>query len=89
MPADGAFKAGKAASEDVAAAVASYRLDWRLYTVQRSEELIAILLERELAFWREHVEQRVPPGAEPPPLELLKAIRRELQSILTMLSRKC
>lgn len=61
----------------VAAALAGYRLEWRMYCVLRSDPLIKILVERELAFWWNHVMEGVPPDNEPPPLEVLRALRRE------------
>lgn len=35
--------------------------DFRVYRVERDEELIATIRAREVAFWREHVETLVPP----------------------------
>lgn len=61
----------------VAAVVAAYRLEWRLYLVPRSPAIIAAMVDQELAFWREHVSPRIPPDEQPPPLELIKALRRE------------
>ena len=35
--------------------------DFRIYRVERDDETIAAIREREIAFWREHIEARVPP----------------------------
>ena len=61
----------------VAAAVATTRLEWRLYRVPRHEKLIQAIRERCNHFWKEHVEPRIPPSTEPPPLEILRARKRE------------
>lgn len=36
--------------------------DFRIYTVERDEDLVRMLVEAEVRFWREHVEARVPPA---------------------------
>jgi len=68
----------------VAAALAGYRLEWRMYCVLRSDPLIKVLVERELAFWWDHVSKGVPPDDEPPPLELLKAMHREPGTVVEL-----
>lgn len=35
--------------------------DFRVYRVERDDETVAAIREREIAFWREHIEARVPP----------------------------
>ena len=40
--------------------------DFRLYRVERDDEIIAALRAREVAFWREHVETLIPPPATTP-----------------------
>ena len=68
----------------VAAAVAGYSLDWRLYCVRRSKKLIAVIVEREMAFWTDHVLPRVPPTPGPPPLEVMAALRREPGTLIVL-----
>lgn len=69
----------------VAAAIAGrHELDWRLYAIPRHAELIGIIVAKEIAFWREHVEPRIPPTDGPPPLAVLHALRREPQSIVDL-----
>lgn len=45
---------------DVAALIGGQ--DFRLYEVQRDDDLIRMMLDEEVRFWREHVEPRVPPA---------------------------
>lgn len=53
------------------------RPQFRLYCVNRHEELIEAITEQELAFWTEHVIPGVPPdGDSVPPLQVLKTLRR-------------
>jgi len=69
----------------VAAALAGYSLTLRLYQVQRDEQLIAMIAEKGRDWWNEHVvAQRPPKGAETPPIEVLKAIRREPDSMIDL-----
>jgi len=69
----------------VAAALAGYSLTLRLYQVQRDEELIAMIAEKGRQWWIEHVvAQRPPEGAETPPIEVLKVIRREPDSMIDL-----
>jgi predicted phage-related endonuclease len=65
----------------VAAAIARYQLEWRLYRVPRHDALIRAMVDWELAFWAEHVLPGIPPTDEPPPSEILKAIRRQPASV--------
>jgi predicted phage-related endonuclease len=53
------------------------RFDFRLYSVGRSDELANEVADRCRAFWREHVEPRVPPTGSVPSLEVLKRVRRQ------------
>jgi len=55
----------------VAAAIAGPRLEWRIYRVPRHEKLIEAIVTRCVAFWRDHVQPRVPPTDAPPPLDIL------------------
>jgi predicted phage-related endonuclease len=50
--------------------------EWRLYKIPRYPELIHAIVERCVAFWRNHIQPRIPPSDEPPPLEYLQQIRR-------------
>jgi len=69
----------------VAAALAGYSLTLCLYQVQRDEELIAMIAEKGRQWWIEHVvAQRPPEGAETPPIEVLKCIRREPASMIDL-----
>jgi predicted phage-related endonuclease len=65
----------------VAAAIASYTLEWRLYRVPRHDPLITAMVERLRAFWANHILPRIPPTDEPAPMDLLKAMRREPASV--------
>lgn len=60
----------------VAAAIAGYRLEWRLYVVPRSAAIIGALVDREIEFWRRHVTPRCPPESSAPSIEVLKLLRR-------------
>lgn len=40
--------------------------DFRIYRVERDDEIIAAMRAREVAFWREHVETLIPPAATTP-----------------------
>lgn len=61
------------------------RAEFRLYCVDRHDELIEQLVAEELRFWREHVEPRIPPADRPvPPLPALKRLRREPASVVTL-----
>jgi len=60
----------------VAAAIAGPRLEWRVYRVSRHEKLIDAIVKRCVAFWKEHVQSRIPPTDAPPPLEILAKQRR-------------
>jgi len=68
----------------VAAAVAGFQLDWRLYCVGRHDGLIEVLVRQELLFWRQYVERGVPPDAQPPALEILTALKRLPDTIVDL-----
>ena len=55
----------------VAAAIARFSLELRLYHIQRDESLITNLLEQEREFWEEHVCKEIPPDPVPPPMRVL------------------
>ena len=61
-----------------------FRVEWRLYKVPRSQEIIDILTEHELKFWKEHVEPRIPPSLEPPSMGILKRLIREPASTIDL-----
>jgi len=63
---------------------ASFRPEWRLYCVPRNQDIIDVLTSEEVRFWREHVELRIPPGADPPPMEMLRRLIREPQSTIDL-----
>lgn len=69
----------------VAVAMAGYSLQWRLYCVQRHEDLIKQIVERELEFWNQHIVPGIPPaGGELPSMDVLRALRREPGRIVTL-----
>lgn len=68
----------------VPALVIAYRPEWRLYCVRRCEAIIEPMVEAELAFWRDHVLTKTPPDRTPPPLSLLKALRREPETCIDL-----
>jgi putative phage-type endonuclease len=51
--------------------------DWRLYRVERNEDLVSIVEAGGLAFMREHVVPRHPPSDFRPSLEVLRRVRRQ------------
>lgn len=50
---------------------------FEMFQVERNERGQAAIVERDLAFWHDHVEPRIPPSGSVPSLDLLKRIRRE------------
>jgi putative phage-type endonuclease len=58
------------------------RFDFRLYRVERSDELADVVAERGAAFMRDHVLRRVAPEGCLPSLEVLKRVRREPKSVV-------
>jgi predicted phage-related endonuclease len=68
----------------VAAAIARYQLDWVLYRVPRSEPIIKAILDAEVDFWNGHVVPKIAPDDSPPPLEILKQLRREPASTIQL-----
>ena len=66
-------------------AVAQGRLDWRIYgPIERHEGIIAAVVERLLAWWRQYVIPRLPPDELPPPLEVLRSLRRQPGSVIDL-----
>lgn len=57
-----------------------FRAEYRLYRVERNESLEAAITAEELAWWNRHVVARTPPTNDPPPIEVLKRLRREPKS---------
>jgi len=64
--------------------VASFQVEWRIYRVPRNEAIINLLLDKEVEFWHQHVLPKIPPTDAPPPMELLRAVRREPNSIVEL-----
>jgi putative phage-type endonuclease len=64
--------------------VFSYEPVWRLYCVPRNDELIDALVDAECKFWANHVVPKIPPTDAPPPLAMLKALRRQPESIVEL-----
>ncbi len=58
------------------------RFDFRLYRVDRNDELADIVAAKGVEFWRNHVEPRVPPTNCLPSLEVLKRVRREPNKVV-------
>ena len=53
-----------------------FRPEFRMYTVPRDESLWGEIATPATKWWCEHVQTRIPPGDEPPPLHVLRAIQR-------------
>jgi predicted phage-related endonuclease len=68
----------------VPAFVASHRAEFRLYSVPRDEDAIAVIVGRAEAWWNTHVVAEVPPDDTPPPLDLVKRLRREPASEIVL-----
>lgn len=47
------------------------------YRVDRNDTLIGAILTRGREFWEQHVVPGVPPSEEPPPMDLLKSLKRK------------
>ncbi len=60
----------------------AYNLERRLYYVDRDEEIIDGCIDIAVPWWKNHVEQRVPPTDAPPPLEFLKRLGRPKGSFI-------
>lgn len=58
------------------------RFDFRMYRVERNDELAGIVQAKGLGFMRDHVIPRVPPTDFRPSLEVLKRVRREPNKIV-------
>ena len=66
----------------VGAAIAKWQLEFRVYRVARDNAIIEAIRETCYKFWTEHVVPRVPPDdATLPPLEVLRAIKREERAV--------
>ena len=63
---------------------AGYRPERRLYCVPRSQEIIDVVVSESVRFWKEHVEPRRPPSTEPPPMQMLRRLIREPDSVRTL-----
>jgi putative phage-type endonuclease len=61
--------------------LAGSRFEWRIYRITRHEKLIDAIVSRCVAFWRAHVEPRIPPADEPPPIDILRAQPRQHKRI--------
>lgn len=62
----------------VPALIIGYRAEFRLYCVERNDELIDAIVRAEWRFFRDHIETQVPPDRNPvPPADVLKAMRRQ------------
>lgn len=69
----------------VPAACAAFRLEWRMYFVDRDQRIIDAMVEVEIRFWNEHVLAKLPPDPhQPPSLEILKRLHRVPESIVEL-----
>ena len=68
----------------IAAAIARWTLEWVLYCVERNDDLADRMAAIEVRFWEEHIVPQIPPTDETPPLEILKGLRREPQSVVDL-----
>lgn len=62
----------------------AYRPEWRMYCVNRNDDLGANIAQRVTAWWKQHVETRTPPDNAPPPMEFLKRLRRQPASTVML-----
>jgi predicted phage-related endonuclease len=66
----------------VVAAIARFTLEWQMFKVPRNDPIIAWLVEKDLAFWHNHVLPKIPPiDCAPPPLEILSKIHRQPETV--------
>lgn len=61
-----------------------YKIDFDVYEILPDAEIQQAIIERAVNFWRFNVEARNPPTSDPPPMELLKAMKREPKKIIEM-----
>lgn len=62
-----------------------FREAWKIYCVHRHAELIETITRITAQWWHKHVAARVPPpGAEIPPIDLLRRLRREPESTIAL-----
>lgn len=57
-------------------------LEFRIYRVERDDDLIENLISVGTAFWNKHVVARVPPDPFQPSMELIKRVRREPNKVV-------
>lgn len=61
----------------VAAAISRYRLERRLYTIERHDPLIKAIVSRAVPWWKDHIVAHKPPGLDTvPPLAVVQARQR-------------
>lgn len=60
------------------------RMKPQLFRVERSEGLIAYLIEKGMEFWEQHVIPRIPPPAEFGELEIIKRIKRQPEKLVSV-----
>lgn len=65
----------------VSAFLALPRPERRLYHVPRDDDVIEMLVDFALNWWAEHIILRIPPTDAPPPIEILRAMRREPKTL--------
>lgn len=77
--------AGKLDRVWIPVALAGFALEFKLFCVSRDEELIDMIVTRGMEWWNRHVVGRVPPDGDcPPPMEILKRVRREPESCIEL-----
>lgn len=68
----------------VAALIVRFRPEFRLYKIERHPQLIAQIVKRCTEFWQAHVAPRRPPDGAVAPIEILRTMRREPESVVTL-----
>ena len=63
--------------------IGAFGLHFRLYKVERNEDVLKSVTERCTAFWHDYVEKRIAPPDSLPSLEVAKRIRRVANKIVT------
>ncbi len=63
--------------------IGSFGLHFRMYRVERNEDVVEAVTDRCVKFWSDHVEKRIAPPDSLPSLEVAKRIRRVANKIVT------
>lgn len=62
----------------------AFRDEWRMYCVNRNDKLCDTIAQQEIVWWNRHVVAREPPTDEPPPIEVMKRLHRQPQSLVML-----